>query len=50
MQAVSNTDYNSINTFPYREQVQTVLILMPIEAKKKLVKCMLEKIWHMQNI
>ena len=42
--------YNSINTFPYREQVQTVLILMPIEAKKKLVKCMLEKIWHMQNI
>ena len=41
---------NSINTFPYREQVQTVLILMPIEAKKKLVKCMLEKIWHMQNI
>lgn len=39
--------YNSINTFPYREQVQTVLILMPIEAKKKLVKCMLEKIWHM---
>lgn len=42
--------YNSINTFPYRGQVQTVLILMPIEAKKKLVKCMLEKIWHMQNI
>ena len=27
--------YNSINTFPYREQVQTVLILMAIEAKKK---------------
>ena len=42
--------YESINTFPYRGQVQTVLILMPIEAKKKLVKCMLEKIWHMQNI
>lgn len=42
--------YNSINTFPYRDQVQTVLILMPIEAKKKLVKYMLEKIWHMQNI
>lgn len=42
--------YDSINTFPYRGQVQTVLILMPIEAKKKLVKCMLEKIWHMQNI
>lgn len=42
--------YNSINTFPYRGQVQTILILMPIEAKKKLVKCMLEKIWHMQNI
>ena len=42
--------YNSINTLPYREQVQTVLILMPVEAKKKLVKCMVEKIWHMQNI
>lgn len=42
--------YNSINTFPYRGQIQTVLILMPIEAKKKLVKCMLKKIWHMQNI
>lgn len=42
--------YNSINTFSYRDQVQTVLILMPVEAKKKLVKCMLEKIWHMQNI
>lgn len=42
--------YNSINTFPYRERVQTVLILMPIEAKKKLVKCMIEKIWHMQSI
>lgn len=42
--------YNSINTFSYRSQIQTVLILMPIEAKKKLVKCMLEKIWHMQNI
>lgn len=42
--------YNSINTFPYHGKIQTVLILMPIEAKKKLVKCMLEKIWHMQNI
>ena len=42
--------HNSINTFPYRGQIQTVLILMPIEAKKKLVRCMLEKIWHMQNI
>ena len=42
--------YNSINTYAYHEQVQTVLILMPIEAKNKLVKCMLEKIWHMQNI
>lgn len=42
--------YDSINTFSFREQVQTVLILMPIEAKKKLVTCMLKKIWHMQNI
>lgn len=42
--------YKSINTYSYRENAQTVLILMPIEAKNKLVKCMLEKIWHMQNI
>lgn len=42
--------YNSINTFPHREQVETLLILMPIEAKRKIVKCMLEKIWHLQNI
>lgn len=42
--------YNSINTYPHRDRVQTLLILMPIEAKNKLIKCMLEKIWHMQNI
>lgn len=42
--------YKEINTYPHRDQVQIVLILMPVEAKKKLVKCMLEKIWHMQNI
>lgn len=42
--------YNSINTFPHKEQVETLLILMPIEAKRKIVKCMLEKIWHLQNI
>ena len=42
--------YDLINTFPHREQVETLLILMPIEAKKKIVKCMLEKIWHLQNI
>lgn len=29
--------YNSINTFPYREQVQTVLILMPIEFCGKMI-------------
>ena len=42
--------YNSINTYPHKEQVETLLILMPIEAKRKIVKCMLEKIWHLQNI
>ena len=42
--------YNSINNYPYKNQVETVLILMPIQAKDKLIKCMLEKIWHMQNI
>lgn len=42
--------YDSINTFPHKDQVETLLILMPIEAKRKIVKCMLEKIWHLQNI
>lgn len=42
--------YNSINTFPHKDQIETLLILMPIEAKRKIVKCMLEKIWHLQNI
>lgn len=42
--------YHSINTFPHKEQVETLLILMPIETKRKIVKCMLEKIWHLQNI
>lgn len=42
--------YKSINNYPYKNQVETVLILMPIQAKDKLIKCMLEKIWHMQNI
>ena len=42
--------YNSINTFSHKDQVETLLILMPIEAKRKIVKCMLEKIWHLQNI
>lgn len=42
--------YNSINTYPYKNQIETVLILMPIQTKDKLIKCMLEKVWHMQNI
>lgn len=42
--------YNSINDYEYKDTIQTVLILMPIQAKNALIKCMLEKIWHMQNI
>ena len=42
--------YDSLNDAPYKAQMQTLLILMPIEAKNKLIKYMLEKIWHMQNI
>lgn len=42
--------YNSINDYEYKDAVETVLILMPIQAKNALIKCMLEKIWHMQNI
>ena len=42
--------YNTINDALFKEHLQTLLILMPIEAKNKLIKYMLEKIWHMQNI
>ena len=42
--------YNLLNDSPHKEQLQTLLILMPIEAKNKLIKYMLERIWHMQNI
>ena len=42
--------YNTINDAPFKEHLQTLLILMPIEAKNKLIKYMLEKIWHMQSI
>ncbi len=42
--------YDSLNDAPLREKMQTVLILLPIEAKNTLIKYMLEKVWHMQNI
>lgn len=42
--------FNSINDYPFKEYIQTVLILMPIEAKNRLIKIMLERIWHMQSI
>lgn len=42
--------YKKINDYKWKDRVQTILILMPVEAKNKLIKYMIEKIWHMQNI
>lgn len=42
--------YKQINDYKWKAQVQTILILMPVEAKNKLIRYMIEKIWHMQSI
>ncbi len=42
--------FDELNSFKFKEQLQTILILMPVEEKNKLIKYMLEKIWHMQSI
>lgn len=42
--------FKSINDYQFNKHIQTVLILMPIEAKNRLIKTMLERIWHMQSI
>ncbi len=42
--------FNLINDCKMKDRIQTILILMPVEAKNKIVSCMLERIWHMQNI
>lgn len=33
-----------------KERMQAILILMPVEAKNKIIRYMLDRIWHMQSI
>ena len=42
--------YTSINDHAMKEHMQALLILMPVEAKNKIIRYMLERIWHMQSI
>lgn len=42
--------YQSINDYKNKDQIQALLILMPVEAKNKIIRYMLDKIWHMQSI
>ena len=42
--------YKSINNCTIKNQIQVLLILMPVEAKNKIIRHMLDKIWHMQSI
>lgn len=42
--------FDEKNTFPNKKNVNCVLILLPIECKKTLVKSLLEKIVYMQGI
>ena len=42
--------FSSINDHIMKEHMQTLLILMPVEAKNKIIRYMLDRIWHMQSI
>lgn len=42
--------YTSINDHVMKERMQAILILMPVEAKNKIIRYMLDRIWHMQSI
>lgn len=42
--------FDENNTFINKERVQTLLILLPVESKDKIVSGMLSKIYSMQNI
>lgn len=42
--------FDSNNTFPNRDKIQPILILLPVQSKDKIVATMLKKIYNMQNI
>ncbi len=42
--------FDKNNTFPNKEKVQPLLILLPVKSKDKIVSAMLSRIYNMQNI
>lgn len=42
--------FDENNTFPNKERVQPLLILLPVKSKDKIVSAMLSRIYNMQNI
>lgn len=42
--------FDNKNNYPNKDKLKTILILLPVESKAKIVTKMLEKIYHMQNI
>lgn len=42
--------FDKMNTFPNKNKVQVVLILLPVQSKNRIVSAMLSKIFSMQNI
>lgn len=42
--------FDQNNNFPNKDKVQTLLILLPVESKDRIVSAMLSKIYSMQNI
>lgn len=42
--------FNDNNTFVHQDRLQTLLILLPVECKKRIVTEMLKKIYNMQGI
>ena len=42
--------FDKSNTFPNKEKVQPLLILLPVKSKDKIVSAMLSRIYNMQNI
>ncbi|MGN0752806.1 MAG: DUF1837 domain-containing protein [Christensenellales bacterium] len=42
--------FDDKNTFPLKTQCNIILLLLPIESKKDLVRRLHERLWHMQSM
>lgn len=42
--------FDTNNTFPNRDKVQIILLLLPVQSKKRIVSDILSRIYNMQNI